>query len=232
MTKKKQIFILFIYLDLYWIQNIVTMHRRIFENKLGYYAPITVDILSSPDVGIVNDLISVDDAVALDLSEELNVTFRVAPSDVYHLTNAYRYNFNTSWAKNCPEVTWKVNKNASYTILLIDMDYPWGRDTSHKTEKNQFIHWLATHIEDPHQIESTPIKYISPKIPEKSNNSHRYVFLLLEENNKSILVTETLKKKVSESGQEYIDRENFNLTYFQNANNLSLVTLNYFISNF
>jgi putative cell wall-binding protein len=96
MRKKKQLILFLIFLHSYWIQNSVTLHRRLFENKLGYYAPITVDTLSSPDVGIVNDLISVDEAVALDLSEELNVTFRVAPSDVYSLTNTHRYNFNTS----------------------------------------------------------------------------------------------------------------------------------------
>jgi hypothetical protein len=35
---------------------------------------------------------------------------------------------------------------------------PLGRETSHKNKENQFIHWLATHIEDPQQIELTPSK--------------------------------------------------------------------------
>jgi hypothetical protein len=44
------------------------------------------------------------------------------------------------------------------------------------------------------------VRYMSPKIPDESTNSHRYVFLLLEENNKTIVVTESLEKKISESG--------------------------------
>lgn len=192
----------------------------------------TVDLnaLVAPDVGIVTDLFSISDVVSLDPNVEFQITFNLPPDKRYKLTQSNRQLFNSSLAENCPEVTWNRKPDASYTISFVDIDYPMGRFDESNDKGLQFLLWMANKISDPKEIDSTLVSYLAPVPISNSTGSHRYVFVLMEESARTPYPAVGLSKAIAENGEEYTEREHFNLTAFRVANDLQLTAVDYFIS--
>lgn len=57
---------------------------------------VDLNALAAPDVGIVTDLLSISDVVAMDSSLDFSITFKLPPNQFYRLTGSNRQLFNSS----------------------------------------------------------------------------------------------------------------------------------------
>ncbi|KAG4069036.1 hypothetical protein HA402_008347 [Bradysia odoriphaga] len=122
-----------------------------------------------------------------------------------------------------PKLFWQLEKNAKYTMAMIDPDAPSRKEPT----KRSWLHWLAVNLDKntiPH--DNTLAHYNGPT-PPKGSGHHRYIFLVFQQ-------TKDFDSKVqNEIRNKYKDnasvRGGFNVKEFAQQHGLGdAVAFNYF----
>lgn len=106
--------------------------------------------------------------------------------------------------KNQPEIKYNYELNEKYLLIMVDPDAPSKDNPIYK----YWLHWMV-------DISNNNIlfKYNEPA-PPKDTGYHRYIFLLLKNNNQKLTNLP-------------INRNNFDLDKFIKTNKLKIIAINY-----